>query len=289
MASKTRAELLADPGTANAEVAAALTDQVEKPVIPLPPADTVRLPGGLVYRGDVYRTVRVQELNGRHEEALARAIQPPPGAMQTNWANFLTVLLECGTVEFSDLDERPKDLLKDTLLGDRDAIILGIRQASYGDEVELRGWQCPSCGGTTDLTISLAGDVEVVTMEDPREETTFEVPLRKGRKATVKLATGRVLAAMWEQDNLNVAERNSVMLTHCLQKITEADGTEVRVAGRASVFVLEMSIPDRRAIVRELEKRQPGPRYNGIKFTHQDCQKEVPLVIGLGDLFPELF
>lgn len=285
----TREDALSDPGSANAAVDAILADNQEKPVIALPPSDIIQLPGGLVRRGEVIRTVKVRELTGYHEEALTRALQPAPGTMSVNWANFLTVLLECGTVQFGDLDEDPKELLKDLLLGDRDAVILGIRQATYQDEVELKGWQCPACAAVTDLTISLAEDVEVVTMDDPRQEATFEVKLRKGRSATVKLATGRDLAAMYEKDGLNNAERESIMLTKCLMKITDIDGTEQRVQGRAAGVVMDLSIPDRKAIVRELENRQPGPRYNGIKFVHQDCQKEVPLAVGLGDLFPDLF
>jgi hypothetical protein len=279
-----RAEALANPEETNAQIDALINVDPEKPVIPAPPSDVVVLPGGLVRHGDVIRTVRVQELNGHHEEALTRALQPAPGASQTNWSNFLTVLLECGTVQIGDLDETPSEVLKDLLLGDRDAIILGIRRATYGDEIDLSGWQCPFCQGSTDLALSLTNDVETVKLDDPRTETTFDVKLRRGRSATARLATGRDLAAMYERDGLTAAERESIQL-----KLTEADGTEIRVQGRANTIVMDLSIPDRKAIIRELEKRQPGPRYNGVKFTHQDCQKEVPLTIGLGDLFPDLF
>jgi hypothetical protein len=101
--------------------------------------------------------------------------------------------------------------------------------------------------------------------------------------------TGRDEAAMFEQQNLTGAERESVMLSRCILKITEANGQETIVAGFSQSIVMNLSIPDRKAIVRELNKRQPGPRYNEITFVHDDCQKEVPLVIGLGTLFPDVF
>ena len=290
----TREEALENPAGANEAIASLLADagSTAKPEVPHPPSDMVELPGGLVYHGEVIRTVRVQELRGTHEEALARALQPVAGGVEVNWATFLTVLLECGVVQFGDLDPGlTRELLKDVMLGDRDALILAIRSATYDDELDVKGWQCPhpECRGTADLKFSLSKDIEIITMEDPRTESTFEVGLRKGRKATVRLATGRDLAAMYEQSGLTGAQRESIQLSRCLQKITEADGRESRVQGRAAGVAMELSIPDRKAIIRELEKRQPGPRYNGIKFTHQDCQKEVALAVGLGDLFPDLF
>ncbi len=289
MAGMTRAEALANPAEANAQLEALLGDDNEKPVLEPPPSDLIELPGGLVYHGEVYRSVRVRELDGHAEEALIRALQPAPGTFDINWANFITVLLECGTVQFADLDQRlTRELLKDVLIGDRDALVLGIRQATYGDTVDLKGWQCPACGGITDLGISLAKDVETTEMADPKAST-IEIPLRNGRKATARLATGRDLTAMYDQSKLNRAERESIMLTRCLLKVTEADGRETKVQGRATGIVMGLSIPDRRALVRELEKHQPGPRYNGIKFVHQDCQKEVPLALGLGELFPDIF
>jgi hypothetical protein len=94
---------------------------------------------------------------------------------------------------------------------------------------------------------------------------------------------------MYEQTGLTNAQRESIQLARCLVKIVEHNGQESRVQGRASEVVMDLSIPDRKAIIRALEEHQPGPRYNGIKFVHQDCQKEVSLAVGLGDLFPDLF
>ena len=56
------------------------------------------------------------------------------------------------------------------------------------------------------------------------------------------------------------------------------------MAGHGSV-TLNLSIPDRRAIIKALADKQPGPRLNEVKFTHQACGNEVTLLIGIGDLF----
>lgn len=240
--------------------------------------------------GEVIRKVRVRELTGKHEEALARALQPAPGSELINWAHFMQVLLESGVEQIGDVTDpqKIKELLQDMLTGDRDSIVLGIRQTTYDDELDLPFWVCPACGKPTPITLNLSEEVEIHKLDDPREAT-FEVPMRKGRTATVRLVTGRDEAAMYADPGLTQPERDSIMLSKCLVKITDANGQETVVAGFAQTIVMTLSIPDRKAIVRELNKRQPGPRYNEITFVHQDCQKEVPLVIGLGNLFPDLF
>lgn len=287
-----RDDLLASPAEANAlaEAAVKAAQAVEAPTIPAPPSDHVVLPGGLVRNGEVTRRVQVRELTGEHEEALARAMTPPAGATEVNWAHFLQVLLECGVKQVGDFPEsQTKDLLRDMITGDRDAVVMGIRQATYDDDLELIGWTCPYCGKSTDITLSLAQDVPVTKMDDPLHAQTFTVKLRRGRVATVRLATGRDEAAMFDVERLTQAERESVMLSRCLLKIADASGQETIVAGFSKSIVQNLSIPDRKAIIRDMNKRQPGPRYNEITFVHQDCQKEVPLVIGLGTLFPDLF
>jgi hypothetical protein len=124
----TREELLADPAGSNAAVEAVVkaAQTKERPIVADAPADLIQLPGGLIKNGEVIRSVRVRELTGRHEEALARALTPPAGQDQTNWAHFMSVLLECGTEQVGEVTDeaKVKELLKDMLTGDRDAIVL---------------------------------------------------------------------------------------------------------------------------------------------------------------------
>jgi hypothetical protein len=275
---------MADPSRANAEIAAVLEGAAaaEAPVIALPPGDLVELPGGLVVGGEVIRRVTVRELNGEAEEALAKAAQTQ------NFAHFLHVLIEHGTARIGDeAAKKNPELLKRMLIGDRDAIVLGIRRATYGDDVELPGWQCLKCGEQSDLTVAL-DDIETVTLTDPRLEGSFKVKLRKGRTATVRLVTGADQIAANEQPGRTDAEKDSVILSRCVTAITEADGMEMVTAGLGTSVALSLSLPDRKTILRELINRQPGPRYNDVKFTHESCGEEVPLSLGLGDLFPDL-
>jgi len=272
------AEAAADPIAANAAVQAALDAATPWPEAELPPDDLVNLPGGLLVKGEVIRTAIVQELTGVHEEALARATQ------SQNPFHFVNTLLDCGTVQFGDENKsRTKELLKQALVGDRDAIILGIRRATYGDVIDLKEWECPECGNKSDLSIPITS-IPVTYLEKPQEETVFEVSLRKGKSARVRLVNGADQTAIFEDPKLNPKQMDSIMLSRCVLAIRDADGTEHNLAGQPNL-ARNLSIPDRHAIIKELANRQPGPNFNDVKFVHDDCGKEVTLLLGIGDLF----
>lgn len=280
----TREEALANPEAANAALNSFLAGVVtDAPVAELPPDDRVDLPGGLSYKGQLIKHVMVRELTGEDEEALARAIQNP------NPFHFLNTLIGCGVVCVGDLSpEDTKKVLPELLVGDRDEIVLGIRRATYGDTVDVYNWVCPNCGGKVDeISFSLTEDVERIKLADPANDTTFDVPLRKGAKARVRLATGAIQTATWEMPDLLQPQRDDVLLTKCVETLTAPNGQQNVIAAFPSL-VRKMSAPDRRAILKELTQRQPGPRYNEIKFKHDGCGDEVALALGIRDLFREL-
>jgi hypothetical protein len=265
-----------DPAAAQAAVAAALKEASPYPDVELPPDDLVELLGTVIVNGEEVHTVRVRELTGVDEEALARAAQ------SLHLFHFIDTLLTRGTVAFGDEPESstPK-LLKDVLAGDRDWILMGIRKATFGDGIEMEDWECPNCGGKSDLEFPVS-DVPVKKLESERD---FDIELKNGRMARVRLATGADQAAMYADKSLTQPERDSIMLSRCIQTITDPDGTVHNFAGfpRAT---RNLAIPDRHKLLRELGERQPGPRFGEMKFTHEACGEEVPLPIGIGHLFP---
>lgn len=282
--SMTKDEILANPGVASAALDdAAKAAKSPLPVAAFPPDDMVTLPGGIMHKGDLIRRVVVKELTGEDEEALARAIQNP------NPYHFLDTLLARGTVQLGTLSyDESQRMLPDLLVGDRDEIILGIRTATYGPTVEAFGWQCPLCSGTVDkIEFSLADDVERRKLADPANEVVFEVKLRKGAKAKVRLATGAVQTSVFEMDKLLGPQRDDIMLSKCIETYTDAAGQTHLIPGFPSM-VRKLSAPDRRTILKELSERQPGPRYNEIGFTHEECGGAVTLALGITDLFRDL-
>lgn len=273
----TREDMLEDPAKANADIAALLKDNV--PAITMPSDDLVNLPGGIIVDGKLHKTAVVRELNGEHEELLAKASQSYP----LNPWHFIDRLLRCGVVQIGDLPEsRTEQLLKEMLVGDREQLLLGIRRATYGEELDIDNWQCPNCNNVASLSMLLE-DIPCQTLENPEEELTFTVPLKKGGSARVRLATGDDNRAMFEKP-LTQAQQQSIVLSRCVLDITNPNGVVQNVAGFPSL-VLGMSVPDRHKILDELRTRQPGPKYDEIKYECESCGEEVNVAVSVGHLF----
>jgi hypothetical protein len=274
---------LNNPGAANAAIARLLSEggEVAKPEIALPAGGQFRLPGGFVSGGD-YSNARydaeVRELTGADEETISKARNGGIG-------KFISTLLVSGTVSVGD-QKASAALLSNMLLGDRDMLLLEIRRATYGDDIVWDRYSCPHCGDEFRLTVTL-DEIPIRTLDDPADRV-FEVSLRRGRKAFVRLPVGAdqeaVLAIV---DRATESEQNTLLISRCIVSVVEADGNENAVAGNPD-FARSLGIVDRKSILDAIEEKQPGPQYNEVKFTHDSCGKEVPLFISAGDLFQGL-
>lgn len=273
------ADPLANPEKANADIAAALSDSthVTMPAIDIPPDDLVELPGGLVKGERVIKTATVRELTGKDEEALARASQ------SMNIFHFFDRLLTCGVIKLGDEPASDTEkLLREMLIGDRDAIILGIRKATYGSDIEIESWKCISCGQESSLSMDIS-DIPVKKII-PEADRTFEVPMRKGGHAEVRLANGQDQIEIMEKKDLTQAQVETLFLTKCVISIVDAHGFDRSMQGFPSMS-LELSVPDRHAILKELGERQPGPKYDQVEYECESCGKKGMVVVGIGDLF----
>jgi hypothetical protein len=274
---------LSNPVAANAAIAAMLAggEEVKKPEIAPPAGGMFRLPGGYVLGGDFTNArydAEVRELTGADEEAITKARSGGVGT-------FITTLLSCGTVTVGDEPSGPT-VLDNLLLGDRDMLLLEIRRATYGEEIVWERYTCPFCGDEFRLAVTL-DEIPIRRLEDPSQRV-FEVELRRNRKAFVRLPVGSdqkaILAVV---DRATESEQNTLLLSRCLISVVEADGTENAVTGNPE-FARSLGIVDRRSILDAIEEKQPGPQYNDVKFLHDSCGKEVPLMISAGDLFQGL-
>lgn len=274
---------MANPAATNAAVASLMAGSVTEslPTIDPPADDTVSLPGGLVQEQFgaapklVAKDVQVRELTGADEEVIAKA------RMNGNPARFQQALLNCGVVKIGE-DRATPELLKSMLIGDQDAVVLGIRRATYGDEVTLPRFTCPGCGEQFDHTMTL-DSIPIRTLDDAIEDQQFTVPLRKGGTALVRFPTGYDFEEVVSVPNATEAERNTIFLSKCIRQINTPDGdTQVMVGSRDRAAALGLA--DRRAILKAIRDKQPGPQYDDVKFTHS-CGREVEVFLNLGDLF----
>jgi hypothetical protein len=256
-----------DANKANNLLAQALSEPqaVEAPKIVSPTDVLVDLPGGTVINGEVVKTAIVRELNGKDEEALIRA--ETSGKMFSIVVNRATVSL--GDTKVTD------DLLDDLLVGDRDALLLGIYRATFGETAELSGY-CNGCSEFKDVEISILQDIKSRPLPDARE-TKFTIQ-GKNKEFLVMLPTGRTQKKLLANPEATLAESLTTLLENT---VLEIDGKPV--FSKAQIQAL--GLVDRRAIADAISDRNPGPLFDPVKVTCPDCESEVQVPISLGSMF----
>ncbi|AZM47804.1 hypothetical protein DMB38_20230 [Streptomyces sp. WAC 06738] len=263
---------LEKPEEANAATQALLKEDREsgRPRIDNPGDNQVPLARGILRDGTWYRDAEVRELNGYDEEAIAAA-----GVSGDAFKVFEALLLRGVTAVGGE--PMTRKLAGELLIGDRELLVMGVRRATFGPDLEFERLPCSNCGELTDLTVPL-DSVPLVHLEDP-ERTEFEVPLRKGETAIVRLPTGQDQTAVLGIKG-NRAKQDSEILSRCVLRLIRPDGTEVRRPPVQSIFMA-----DRQTILQFLTDTQPGPRLLDFKWTHETCGEEVSLPISLAVLF----
>lgn len=240
-----------------------------KPVVEtVAPSDAVViLPGGLIEpNGEVVTTAEVQELTGNDEELIAKA---------GSSGKALNILLQRGLVKIGSRQATKEDL--DNLLsGDRDAILIGVRRATFGRTIDVQ-IRCSHCASDQEVSIDLIDDIPIKSLEDPIRDRTWEI---KSNRSVIKVAlpTGVVHKKLIENSDKTIAEINTMLLSGCVLSV---DGSPS--SGASTVLALGMGT--RNKIVREIIDRNPGPRLGEVKKVCQACGEDVELPLGLTDLF----
>jgi hypothetical protein len=265
--------MVADPSSSVPAVQAAIAtaSKSEIPTIEDQESTTVELPAGWIApNGRLYQEAVVRELTGYDEEKLSR-IDP-----NKNVAHYVTELLSLGVEMLGD--QKPsKEILRDLVVGDRDALVLGIRRATYGNDVVLK-LTCTECGEDSEVTVSVTDDIKVKPLEDPLQRL-FPVKLKHG-EAQITLMNG------WMQENFGdafVKKTKAEMDTRILQKcVVEINGIKVLENDDA---VKRLSSADRATLIDAITEHQPGPQLGEIEVPCATCGAEYPISLGLGNLF----
>ena len=261
------AELISDP----ALIAKAARQFEEEPVVEIitkAPSDTeVVLPGGFVNReGALVKYAEVRELNGADEESIARS---------GSTGRALATMLQRGLVSLGMEPASKEDL--DTLLsGDRDAILIGIRRATFGNEIGF-DITCPHCKTPTSTLIDLNKDIPIKDLKDPVEDRTWIYESKLG-SIVVGLPTGSTQRKLLENSDKTAAELNTILLAGCVASINGSPSI-------GASTVLRLSWKDREKLVDEILERNPGPRLGEVKKACEACGESVDLPLTLSALF----
>lgn len=235
--------------------------------ITYPSDSVVLLPGGYITAtGEVIKSAEVRELTGADEEYMGKA---------ATLAKAFNGLLERAVVSIGD-EPVNSEVLDRLLVGDRDALLLGIYRVTFGDYAELEGF-CSGCAEYKPVEIDVNEDIEIKTLNNPIDERKFLV---KGKKNTylVSLPDGTTQKHLVNNSDKTVAELTTLLLE---QTVLEINDTPVL----SKLQVQNINLADRRKIGEELAKRAPGPKFNNIEVNCPDCEGKVVVPISIGALF----
>jgi hypothetical protein len=268
MANKT-VNAAANPGLANKLASEAMQENTtpEPAQIKFPSEVVVDLPGGYITpAGEVLRTAKVRELNGKDEEAITKV-----GTM----AKAMATIISRGTAKIGE-ETATEDMLDKVLSGDREAILLGIYRATFGNTAEV-GAYCSTCNESKVVAVDVLNDISTKALIDPIEDRQFEI---QGKSAvyTVRLPEGKAQREVAQNSDKTIAELDTLILEYCVRAINGRQvfsKTEVQAIGLA----------DRRKILKAIVDRNPGPKFDNITVECPDCGGEVVVPINLGTLF----
>lgn len=251
-----------------AQYAKKAMEEPEKVIKTQAPSNSeVTLPGGYILpSGELAKTAEVKELNGEDEEAISKA---------SSASKSISILLQRGLVKLGDKDASKEDL--DALLsGDRDAILIGIRIATFGNLIPLNV-MCGSCNHEQLTEVDLNEDVPVVTLKNSIADRVWE---KKTKQGTLKLSlpNGVTQKKLLENIDKTISEINTILLSGCILSVDNAPALGTQTA-------LSLGLAERNQIVEEILTKNPGPRLGEVKKVCKACGEDIPLPLGLLDLF----
>jgi hypothetical protein len=262
-------EMITDPSVINM-----LGAEIEGSVAPaaiietsVPKDTTVFLPGGFINSdGVLVKHAEIRELNGADEEAISRA---------NTHGSALNLILSKGLVSLGD-EPATAASLDGLLAGDRDAILLAIRKATFGKTAELQT-MCTACMKMSDVTVDLDNDIKTVELENPIVDRRFTVEGKAGA-ITVSLPIGMTQKKITEATDKSAAELVTMVLAGCIASINDEPSL-----GRSTA--LSLGVADREMLMQEISTRNPGPRLAGVVKACEACGNDLRISLSLATLF----
>jgi len=240
------------------------------------PAPKVDLPTSLkvdLFRGlyepsskEWYTTATVRELNGEDEEALsAFDVQK-----NVTYSEYMTHLLKRGVVTIGNVEVKGRaEIIDDLIVGDRDALFLGVLKATYGRYREFQV-TCRECSGDNDITIDLDTDFKSepvkVNLHQP-----IDVKLKNNTTVQLRYPTGGDSQIAGKRGK-TTAEQNTIILSRCAL----LDG---KTTAEKEAWARGLSLADRNKLVKALFSAQPGPRMEEVETQCSHCNAKIVLAL----------
>jgi hypothetical protein len=125
----------------------------------------VTIPHGILLENSWIQQVGLRELNGQDENLVAKTHYYP--------IPFRTTALLERFVRFADLGSANAELVRQLTVGDRIALMLGIRRMAFGDKLNCT-LSCPMCKELMSMDLSVSKFLSP-SMQEPRSEYSVNV------------------------------------------------------------------------------------------------------------------
>ncbi|MDC4224029.1 MAG: hypothetical protein MPW15_07310 [Candidatus Manganitrophus sp.] len=218
-----------------------MTEPIERPEEGL-----FLLPGGyLDCRGHLQREVKLRPLTGREEEWIA-----DPTREWTEAALVTALLRRC--VERIGPDRPTEEMVRSLAVGDRDYLILRLRQITFGKRVGII-LVCPKSECAKKMDIDL--ELDQIPIERKRVSPRYAVTLSQDagypqREVVFRIPNGADQEAAREWSDCGERERISRLLARCLLRIGAIDAI-------TSDQVLQLSDKAVEEIIAAMERNSP--------------------------------
>lgn len=243
--------------------------QERVPEIAQPESTSVSLMRGLVNpaTGDWQTVAEVRELTGADEEYLARI----ESKQNVSYADYMSALLKRATVSIGDIDvQSAPSVLDNLIIGDRDAIFLGIIKCTYGPERTFTT-ACPHCEQKNDVTINIDEDFKydkpTVDLRKP-----ISVTLKNGSVVNLRLPTGADTSYVAAKAT-NPANQSTLMLARC--SVWDDDNRP----NNLEEWARDLSVMDRNTLIRTLTGLNVGPKIGEVNVQCAQCKESIRIMI----------
>ena len=248
----------------------------EAPLMADPPDTQVTLCRG-IFQGAAWATdAEVKELSGEDEEVMARSLAG------SDSLSLVNAMLTVGVVRLGQLDLRQRpaierlSVINQLLVGDKELLFLRILQVTFGDE-RVVDTICPACEQRIEVVYSISKDIPIRQLEDPTKAL-YEFVLKSGDRIEYRLVNGADQSESTKRRAALVPEQNTILLSRCIESLN----------GRPLVdplhFAKVMGAGDRRKLLEDINRHQPGPYFEEVKLPCAECGVESGFAPSWADL-----
>jgi hypothetical protein len=239
------------------------------PEIADPESGTIELMRGLVdpSTGDWQSIAEVRELTGADEEYLARI----ESKKDTTYADYMSALLKRATLSIGTIDiSSAPNALDNLIIGDRDALFLGIIKCTYGPERTFMA-TCNSCNKKNDVTINIDEDFKY---EKPSIDLRKPIPveLRDGSTVNLRLPTGADTSYIASKAT-SPAHQATLMLARC--SVWE----ESERPSNLEEWARNLSLVNRNTLVTAITGLSVGPKIGEVNVQCAHCQENIRIML----------